>query len=122
MAARPAADPRCMDTCVSEAEEPVRVVWRYGYETTVATMGLAIGHESACWMLEVADSPPGRSASWALDERPSDDPGDMGTEFALDRDSPSTSSLDTVEFRLGMLTEVLDPGALRAWVVLGCLD
>jgi len=62
-----------------EAERggPVRVVWRDGYETTVATMGLAIGHESACWMLEVADPPPGRSASLVLEERPSDDPGDM---------------------------------------------
>ena len=41
------------DSEEAERGGSVRVVWRDGY---VATMGLAIGHEPACWMLEVADS------------------------------------------------------------------
>jgi hypothetical protein len=53
------------------------VAWRDGYETAVARMGLVAGAEPACWMLEVVDPPPGRSATLTLAEVPSDDPAEL---------------------------------------------
>jgi hypothetical protein len=40
-------------------------------------MGLVAGEEPACWILEVVDPPPGRSATLILAERPSDDPAEV---------------------------------------------
>jgi hypothetical protein len=50
----------------------VDVIWRDGYQTTVATMTVAIHDDHGAWVLEISDPAPGRTAHLVVDIRPSE--------------------------------------------------
>jgi hypothetical protein len=47
----------------------VDVIWRDGYQSTVARMGAAFAEEHGCWVLDISDPAPGRTASLVIERR-----------------------------------------------------
>jgi hypothetical protein len=65
-------DPPDNDGDDDESSEQLRVHWRDGYQTLVATMTARCYEQELHWRLDVEDPPPGRDA-WRSVPRASDD-------------------------------------------------